>query len=91
MDTGALAKIRVESNGLTSLHYETLFQPKNKVHSVPAVPALTPQPPCTAVCMQDAPSVLTLAAVQVGLSAQLDAKDLNKAPKLGGFIDVSHS
>lgn len=31
-----------------------------------------------------------LLITQVGLSAQLDAKDLNKAPKLGGFIDVSH-
>ena len=34
LDTGALAKIRVESNGLTSLHYETLLQPRSKVSQV---------------------------------------------------------
>lgn len=32
----------------------------------------------------------TMLPLQIGISGQLDAKDLNKAPKLGGFIDVQH-
>ena len=118
LEHGALAKVRVESNGLTSLHYETYLQPKNKVRFLQRGGArlldlvilsggsarMWPMPSAgleadllhaqlvlSAACMSLLLQLLTRGtSLQIGISGQLDAKDLNKAPKLGGFIDVQH-